>query len=237
MTQLVFGEIKADVFKKDIKNLHLSVYPPTGKVRISAPKRMTLDSIRAFVCSKIGWIKKQQAKLRAQEREAPRDYISRESHYFAGERYLLAVKACSGHPNVVLKHSTIELRVKKNASRKKKETILDEWYRQGLKDLLPKLITMWERKIGVEVVDFGVRKMKTRWGSCNRKVRRIWLNLELAKKPPECLEYVVVHEMAHLIEKGHGEKFIKLMNQYLPKWRFFREELNRFPVSHTSWKY
>lgn len=231
------GNIIVDVVQKDIKNVHLSVYPPTGRVRISAPFRMNLDTIRIFAISKLNWIKKQQTKLRNQEREAPREFLNRESHYFNGKRYLLEVIEQDAAPKVELKHSKIELYVRPQTNREKMKSILDEWYRSQLKASLPTLIEKWEKKMNVRVNEFGIKKMKTRWGTCNRKAKRIWLNLELAKKPGECLEYIVVHEMVHLLERNHNDRFTSLMNAFMPKWRFYKDELNRLSVRHEDWNY
>jgi len=237
MEQLKLGNITVDVVQKNIKNIHLSVYPPTGRVRISAPNRMDLATIRVFVISKLSWIKKQQTRLRNQEREAQREFINRESHYFNGKRYLLKMTERNAAPKVILKYSTIEIFVRPETDIVKKKSILDEWYRQKLKETLPSLIEKWEKKMNVQVNEFGIKKMKTKWGTCNRQAKRIWLNLELAKKPPECLEYIVVHEMVHLLERNHNDKFIALMNEFIPKWRFYKDELNRLPVSHVDWHY
>jgi len=237
MKQLQLGKINVDVLQKDIKNIHLSVYPPTGRVRISAPTRMDLDTIRVFAISKLSWIKKQQTKLRTQKREAPREYLNRESHYFNGKRYLLKVIEQDAVPRVELKHSKIELYIRPQTNKEKMKSILDEWYRIHLKASLPALIVKWEKKINVKVNEFGIKKMKTKWGTCNREAKRLWLNLELAKKPGECLEYIVVHEMVHLLERTHNDRFISLMNELMPKWRFYKEELNRRPLRHENWSY
>jgi predicted metal-dependent hydrolase len=236
MEQLKLGNITVDVVQKNIKNIHLSVYPPAGRVRISAPNRLDLDTIRVFVISKLGWIKKQQARLKNQEREAQREFINRESHFFNGKRYLLKVTERNAAPKVVLKHSAIELYVRPETDAVKRKFILDEWYRRKLKETVPSLIEKWEKKMNVQVNGFGIKRMKTKWGTCNRQAQRIWLNLELAKKPPECLEYVVVHEMVHLLERNHNDRFIMLMTEVMPKWRFYKDELNRLPVSHVDWK-
>ena len=237
MQQIELGNIKIDVELKNIKNIHLSVYPPNGKVKISAPDRMELDTIRVFAISKLQWIKKQQEAFRNQERETPREYLTKESHYFKGKRYLLKVIEHNAKPKVILKHSEIELYIRPNATIEKRKQILDEWYRAELKKLVPKMIEKWEKKIGVKSNEFGIKKMKTKWGTCNTKAKRIWLNLEIAKKPFECLEYIIVHELVHLLERKHNEKFIKYMNEFMPKWRFYREELNRLPFSHVDWNY
>lgn len=237
MEQLKLGNITVDVVQKNIKNIHLSVYPPAGRVRISAPNRMDLATIRVFVISKLSWIKKQQTRLRNQEREAQREFINRESHYFNGKRYLLKVTERDAAPKVVLKHSAIELYVRPETDAVKRKSILDEWYRRKLKETVPSLIEKWKKKMNVQVKEFGIKKMKTKWGTCNRQAKRIWLNLELAKKPAECLEYIVVHEMVHLLERNHNDRFIALMTEFMPKWRFYKDELNRLPVSHVDWHY
>lgn len=237
MIQIKLGNIVADVTLKDIKNVHMSVYPPTGAVRISAPSHMNLDTIRVFALSKIGWIKKQQKKLREQERETPREYLERESHYLWGKRYLLKIVEKDERPRVSLRYSTMILQVRPGATRAKKRSVLEEWYRQKLKAEIGPLVAKWEKKLGVSLDKFTVRKMKTKWGSCTPGSRSIRINLELAKKPPECLEYVVVHELVHLLEPTHNARFIALMDKFLPKWRFYRDELNRLPVAHENWKY
>jgi predicted metal-dependent hydrolase len=231
------GNFTVDVVQKDIKNIHLSVYPPTGRVRISAPLRMDLETIRIFAISKLGWIKKQQTKLRNQKREAPREYTTRESHYFLGKRYLLKIFETDSKPSVAIKHETLLLQVKSGTTPGQKQLVLQEWYREQLKDFVSKYIDKWEEKMDVKVAEFGIKKMKTKWGSCNREAKRIWINLELAKKPLDCLEYIVVHEMVHLLERKHNDRFIAYMNKFLPQWRHFKEELNRLPVSHVDWKY
>ncbi|WP_417558593.1 M48 family metallopeptidase [Mesoflavibacter zeaxanthinifaciens] len=237
MQKIELGNITIDVELKDIKNIHLSVYPPNGSVKIAAPSRMDLDTIRVFALNKLKWIKNQQATFKGQERETPREYISKESHYFKGKRYLLEVIEHPHPPNVVLNHSTIKLYVKPDTSLEKRKEILEEWYRTQLKEIVPKLITKWEHKIGVEANEYGIRKMRTKWGTCNTEAKRIWLNLELAKKPVECLEFIIVHELVHLLERSHNEVFVNYMNQFMPKWRFYREELNKLPFSHLEWKY
>lgn len=237
MEQLQLGDIIIDVEQKNIKNIHLSVYPPSGKVRIAAPLRMDMDTLRVYALTKLGWIRKQQAKIIGQNREAPREFLNRESHYYKGKRYLLKVVELDAKPNIELKHSTLVLYVRPGTPTEKRQAIIDEWYRAQLKKVLPALILKWEKTLNVKVDEFGIKKMKTRWGTCNREAKRIWLNLELAKKPLECLEYIVVHEMVHLLERRHNSIFIAYMNQFLPKWRFYKDELNRLPVRHESWNY
>lgn len=237
MAQVQLGNITVDVVLKDIKNVHLSVYPPTGRVRIAAPSRMSLDTIRVFAISKLGWIKQQQTKLREQERETPREYLNRESHFLWGKRYLLTVQEGKEGPAIELRHNRILLRVRPGTSEGKKQALFEEWYREQLKKAVLPLLAKWQPLMEVTVNRFFVRRMKTKWGSCNPRSRHIRLNTELAKKPPECLEYIVVHEMAHLIEPTHTRRFIALMDRFMPKWQFYREVLNRLPVRHETWGY
>jgi len=236
-TQIELGDITVDVVLKDIKNVHLSVYPPTGRVRISAPKRMSLDTLRVFAISKLDWIKQQQAKLREQERETPRDYVDRESHYVWGKRYLLTVIESQEPPAIELKHSRMLLRVRPGTEKPKRQAIVEEWYRGQLKEAVPTLLAKWQPLLGVRAERWFVQRMKTRWGSCNHQVRTIRLNTELAKKPAECLEYIVVHELVHLLEPTHNARFVALMDRFMPKWHFHRQALNRLPVRQEKWSY
>ena len=235
--KIELGEIAVEVVKKDIKNVHLSVHPPTGRVRISAPLRMNLDTIRVFAISKLGWIKQQQKKLRAQERETPREYLDRESHYVWGKRYLLKVVESDEAPGVELKHNKMHLRVRPRTTNEKKQAIIEEWYREELKKTVPLLVSKWQPLIGVKVQRFFVQRMKTKWGSCRSESKSIRINTELARKPAQCLEYIVVHEMIHLLEPTHNDRFTSLMDQFMPHWRFCRAELNRFPLRHDDWSY
>ncbi|MCL3781160.1 M48 family peptidase [Prolixibacteraceae bacterium JC049] len=237
MQNIKLGNIDIEVEQKDIKNIHLSVYPPNGRVRIAAPLRMDLDTIRLFAISKLQWIKAQQEKLLQQVRETPREYLERESHYFLGKRYLMKIHQANAPAKVELDHKYIHLHIKPNTSPEKRADIINEWYRKQLKQIVPQLITKWEEVIGVKSNSFGIKKMRTKWGTCNTEAKRIWLNLELAKKPKICLEYIIAHELVHLIERSHNQRFVKLMDQFMPKWRFHREELNKLPISHTDWKY
>lgn len=233
--QIELGDVRVQVIRKDIRNLHLSVYPPFGKVRISAPAGMGMDAIRAFAITKLRWIKAQQKKLRQQERETPRSYIDEESHFVWGRRYLLKLIERDAVPTIELKHKAMLVHVRPGASEEKRRQILEDWYRALLREAVSPLVSKWEALLGVNVERFFVQRMRTKWGSCNAKAGTIRLNTDLAKKPPECLEYIVVHEMAHLLEPTHGERFIALMDRFMPNWRFFREELNRLPVRHEEW--
>ena len=234
-TTIELGDVVVDVIQKDIKNVHLSVYPPTGRVRISAPNYMCLDTIRAFVISKLGWIEKQQRKLRDQVREMPREYLERESHFVWGKRYLLQVVERETAPGVKIKHNALVLQVRPGADRAKRQSVVDRWHRDQMNHDVPALIEKWEPVMGVKVRNFYVRKMKTLWGSCNPKAESIRLNSELAKRPRACLEYVVVHEMVHLLEPTHGPLFIAAMDRFMPLWRHHKDALNRLPVKHEDW--
>lgn len=235
--QIRLGTVAVDVVLKDIKNVHLSVYPPTGRVRVAAPSRMPLDAIRAFVVSRLGWIKRQQQRLRAQERETPREYLERESHYVWGARYLLTVTEADRPPAVTVKPGRMVLAVRPGAGEAARAAVVAQWYREQVKAVVTELLAKWERRLRVHVERVFVQQMKTRWGSCNPPARTIRLNTELAKKPKECLEYIVVHEMLHLIEPRHNDRFVSLMDAHLPAWRVHRAELNRAPLAHVEWKY
>ena len=226
-TQITVSGIDIDVIKKDIKNMHLSVHPPTGRVRISSPKEMKTKSIRLFAVSKLGWIKKHIRNMREQNRQSEREYIQQESHYFQGQRYLLNIIERDAPPSVEIRNKKyMDLYVRPDSDKKKKREVVKEFYREELKKQIPALIEKWEEKMSVEVMDWIVRQMKTKWGSCNSQEGRIILNLELAKKAPECLEYVVLHEMIHLQERLHTERFRALLDTYMPSWKERREELN-----------
>ncbi|MCJ7676261.1 MAG: M48 family metallopeptidase [Anaerolineales bacterium] len=234
-TQITLGEIAVDVVLKDIKNVHLSVHPPTGRVRISAPERMSIGTIRVFAISKLEWIKRQQLRLLEQERETPREYLDRESHYVWGKRYLLAVSESDEPPSIALKHSRMLLRVRPRTDGHKRQALVEAWYREQLKEAVPPLLARWEAELGVKVERFFVQRMKTKWGSCNYRARTIRLNTELVKKPRNLLEYVVVHEMIHLIAPTHSKRFLALLSKHYPAWREARAELNQLPLSAEAW--
>ncbi len=236
-TQIQLGDITIEVVHKPIKNLHLTVHPPAGRVRIAAPLRMELETIRLYAISKLDWIRKHQRKLQQQAREAPREILERESHYVWGKRYLLQITEQDAPPAVELQHATLHLRVRPGCDEARRQAILAAWYRDLLKEAIPPLIAKWETVLGVKVVGFSVRHMKTRWGSCTPSRHSIRLNTELAKKPPECLEYVLVHEMVHLLEPSHNQRFHNLMDHHLPAWPHHRETLNRLPIRYEAWRY
>ena len=224
------GDLSINVVKKDIKNLHLAVYPPDGRVRIASPLKVDDETIRLFAISKLKWIKKNQAKFQAQPRQSPREYVSGESHYYQGDRYLLNVIYHSSAPKVVVRNKTyIDLYVRHGSIQEQREQVLTNWYCQQLKSEIPQLIAKWEQVIGVSTNDWGVKKMKTRWGTCNIQAKRIWLNLELIKKPQHCLEYVIVHELVHLLERNHGDRFKAYMSRFMPNWNSYKQELNCLP--------
>jgi predicted metal-dependent hydrolase len=237
MTQIKLGDIAVDVVLKDIKNVHLSVYPPTGRVRISAPSRMSMDAIRVFAISKMDWIKQQQTTLREQEREAPREYLDRESHYVWGKRHLLTVSESDEPPLIELKHNRILLRVRPRTDEQKRQAFVEAWYREQMKEAVPPLLARWQPVLGVRVERFFVQRMKTKWGSCNSKAHTIRLNTELAKKPRSCLEYVLVHELVHILERHHNERFREYMDRFIPQWRGLRAILNQAPLRHETWTY
>jgi predicted metal-dependent hydrolase len=236
-SQIELGGITVDVVLKDIKNVHLSVHPPTGRVRISAPSRMSLDTIRIFAISKLPWIRQQQKRLREQERETPREYLDRESHYVWGRRYLLEVVVSEEPSGVLHQHRRLVLTIRPGTKRTARDALLAQWYREEVKASAPEVIAKWAPILGVHVRQFFVQQMKTKWGSCNTEARTIRLNTELAKKPKDCLDYIVLHELAHLLESKHGERFVSLMDRFMPKWQFVRQKLNRLPIRHEDWDY
>lgn len=231
LTELHIGDVAVDVVLKNIKNIHLSVYPPTGRVRISAPLNSNLDTLRIYAISKLPWIKRNQTKLQNQERETPREYLERESHYVWGRRYLLKIIELDAPPKIELKHSQLVIYVRPNTQIYQMQVILDAWYREQIRNNLPEMIGKWQGLMGVTVNNVYIQRMKTKWGSCNAKVGNIRLNSELAKKPIEYLEYVLVHEMAHIIESSHNTSFIGLLNKLMPNWKSYREQLNQLPVT------
>lgn len=233
MQQLTIGDISIDVVRKNIKNIHLAVYPPTGRVRLAAPLAAQEDVIRLYAISKLSWIKRHQRNFEEQERIPPREYKQRESHYYQGRRYLLRIIESDQSPKVVLRNKKyLELHIKPNSNQKKCHELLTKWYRKELKELIPPLIDKWEKILKVRLSGWQIKQMKTKWGSCNIEKKTILLNLELAKKQLHCLEYIIVHEMMHLHERHHNERFLGLMEKYMPLWKTYREELNRLPTSY-----
>jgi len=239
MHKITISDITIDVVRKEIKNLHLSVNPPDGKIKIASPLRIDDEAIRLFAISKISWIRKQQNKFENQARQSARGYVLGESHYLKGRRYLLNIIEEDNlkGSQIVVSNKHINLYVRNGVSVEQKKKYFIEWYRKELKHEIPVLVNKWQKKIGVELNGWQVRQMKTKWGSCNIENKTILINLELAKKPIICLVYIIVHELVHLLERYHNDRFIDLMNKYLPNWRFLREELNSFPISHGEWTY
>ena len=232
VTQFELDGFVVDVVRKNIKNVHLRVYPPPGRVQISAPTRMSLDAIRLFAASRLRWIRKQQEKQIHQERDPAREYTDGERHYVWGQRFLLQVFKENAAPSVQMRDDTLLLRIRPNANVVTRKAAVESWYRQLVKDEVPPLIAAWEARLGVTARGFFVQRMKTRWGSCNPRAGTIRLNTALASKPRECLEYVVVHEMVHLLEASHGPRFVALMDRFTPNWRDERDRLNRFSARH-----
>jgi len=230
--------LSVQVVRKDIKNLHLGVYPPNGRVRVAVPLRVSDEAVRMAVVTRLAWIKRQRAKFAGQNRQSAREFTTGESHYFLGRRYRLNVVVQDGASHVAIRnHHTIDLFVRERSDTAHRERVLLAWYRQQLKELIPPLIQKWETIVGVKVAEWGVKRMKTKWGTCNIKARRIWLNLELAKKPVQCLESIIVHEMVHLLERHHNDRFTALMDGFMPQWGHHRAEMNRAPLGHETWSY
>ena len=230
--------IAVDIVRKDIKNLHLGVYPPHGRVRVAAPLVVNDEAVRLAVIDKLAWIKRQKAKFAHQPRQSQREMVNGESHYFLGQRYRLRVHEHDGPAKVALRGvASLDLFVRQGTSPDQRETILLHWHREQLKKLIPPLLEKWQPILGVQVAHWGIKKMKTKWGSCNPISRRVWFNLELAKNPVLCLEYIVVHELVHLLERHHDERFMALMEKHMPQWRQYRKMLSVTPLGHEEWGY
>ena len=226
MNSILIRDIDIEVRRKKIKNIRLSVHPPDGRVKLSVPEKMNDDDIMIFVSSKLSWIKKQKAKFYLQDIQEANEFLSGEEHYFLGNKYLLEVFERSGKQHVEINNNEIKLYIRPDSTKEKREKIMIEWYREELKNIIPQYIEKWELIIGVKVRDWGVKLMKTRWGTCNIQAKRIWINLELAKRNPRCLEYIIVHEMVHLLERKHNDIFKAYMDKFLPNWRSINAELN-----------
>ena len=237
MTETIqLGDIAIKVTRKNIKNVHLSVHPPEGRVTLAAPSDTRLDVARAYDISKLGWIRQQQEKLQLQARETPREFIERESHYLWGRRYLLTVIEQDTKPFVRLDHKRIMLTVRPESSQAKRAQIIHEWHKSLLHAHVPELIQKWESQLGVTVTAYHLQRMKTKWGSCNHKAQRIRLNTELVKKPKDLIEYVIVHEMTHLLEPTHNDRFIAILDKHYPSWRDARAELNELTLTAENWR-
>jgi predicted metal-dependent hydrolase len=237
MSEMIqLGGIAISMTRKGIKHVHLSVHPPSGRVTMVTPLATRTEVARAYAVSKLGWIREQQAKLRGQAREAPRQFVERESHYLWGRRYLLSLREEEAKPSVRLSHRRITLSVRPGSGTAKREAVMHAWHRALLHDTLPGLIRKWEPKLGVEVTGYFLQRMKTKWGGCNHRARHIRINTELVRKPRDLLEYVVVHEMVHLTEPTHSDRFISILDCHYPSWREARAELNELPLTAEIWK-
>lgn len=237
MTEIIqLGDISIAVTRKDIKNVHLSVHPPEGRVTLSAPTDTRLEVARAYAITRLCWIREQQEKLRNQARETPREFIERESHYLWGRRHLLTVIECDARPSVTVGHKQITLSVRPGSDHAKRASVIHEWHKTLLHELIPSLINKWKLKLGVQVSGYFLQRMKTKWGSCNHKVGHIRLNTELVKKPKDLIEYVVLHEMIHLLEPVHSDRFIAILTENYPTWREARAELNELPLAAEEWR-
>lgn len=235
---LKISGVEVEVVRKGIKNLLLGVYPPEGRVRVAVPLAVSDAAVRVAVIGKLRWIRKQQAAFKHQPRETPREMVRGESHYYQGRRYRLALVETQGKCDVVLRRNGIlELHVRPTQTTEQRERVLWRWYREQLGALVPPLLEKWQPKLGVKAASWGVKKMKTKWGSCTADARRLWLNRELVKKPPECLEYIVVHELVHLLVRHHDERFTALIDRHLPKWRSTKKLLNAGTLGHAEWAY
>lgn len=229
------GEIAILVTRKAIKNVHLSVHPPDGRVTLVTPTATRLDVARAYAISKLGWIRQQQEKLRGQARETPRKFVERESHYVWGRRHLMTIKHADTKPRVTLDHKRITLTVRPGSDAQKRAEVIHDWHKSLLHTAIPPLIKKWQTKLKVHVTSYFLQRMKTKWGSCNHRARNIRLNTELVKKPKDLLEYIIVHEMVHLLEPTHSERFIAILEKHYPSWREARAELNDLPLGAETW--
>lgn len=235
-SEMKVNNIDVLVLKKNIKNFHLNVLPPSGRVRVSVPQKTNDEAIRLFVITRLPWIRKQIKSFKNQSRQTLREYVTGESHYFKGDRYLLDVIKSNDKPRIVIRNKKyIDLYVSDEMTREQKEKIFLKWYKSELKKEAEKLIEKWQKKIGVELNGWSIRRMKTKWGACNTKKKQIWINLELIKKPVNCLEYIIVHELVHLLERSHNDKFVAYMDKFIPQWRSRKEELNEMILSYDEW--
>ena len=229
------GDVVVTLTRKDVKHVHLTVHPPTGRVTLVAPRATRTEVARAYAISKLRWIRDQRAKLDAQPREVVRQFVERESHYLWGRRYLLSIDEVENKPAVKLSHRRLTLQIRPGSSAEKRAEVAHEWHKSLLHAVVPGLISKWESKLGVAASGYFLQRMKTKWGSCNPSKRHIRLNTELVKKPMDLLEYVVVHEMAHLLEPSHSERFVAILDRHWPQWRESRAELNALPLGAEQW--
>lgn len=234
--QITVGGVRVDVVRKPIKNLHLGVYPPHGRVRVAAPMGVSDDAVRLAVVTRMGWIKRQRAKFDAQSRQSARAFVSGESHFFLGQRYRLNLMDGARAGRVHVRNGrSLDLHVRAGSDQTARERVFLSWYRAELRRRATPLIAKWAAAMEIGTPAWGIKRMKTKWGTCNIEAQRIWLNLELIKKPPQCLEYIIVHELAHFFERSHSDRFVALMDRLIPHWRLLRDELNAEPLSHEAW--
>ena len=235
-TKLKTSDLQIEIVRKDIKNIHLGVYPPDGRVRVSVPLATSDETLRIFLITKSSWIKKQKGIFSKQERQTKREYVSGESHYIFGKKYQLTVKNSEAKQEIkITKKKSIELTVKSKTTIYQKQVMFEKFYRMELEKIIPKLLEKWEKKVGVKVKEVRIKKMKTKWGTCNTKDKRIWLNLELAKQPFHCIDYLLVHELVHFKERKHSKRFLQLLEKAYPKWKQSKEELNQGILSYFEW--
>lgn len=236
--QMLVAGIRVEVLRKDIKNLHVGVYPPAGRVRVAAPLLLGDDAVRLAVVSRLGWIRRQQAAFSQQPRQSQREFVSGESHYYRGRRFRLEIVEQAGPVAIALRNnSLLTMRLPAGVDAGKREALLESWYRRQLRAHIPGLLEKWLPKVGVSTPVVRIKRMKTLWGSCNAEAGRVWLNLELIKKPPSCLEFILVHELVHMVERHHSDRFVAIMDRVMPAWRLSREDLNRSPLAHQDWSY
>jgi len=235
--QIVISGIVIEVEKKRVKNLRLTVHPPDGTVKISAPLLYKDAAIRAFLESKLHWIKKHRDKYNGKEKPVVPEYVSGEIHSYLGECYVLQLVNHNKPPRIEIANGRIDLYIVEGSTKQQRKKAIDEWYRKQLKEISSPLISKWENIMGVSVNEFGIKNMKTRWGSCNIRAKRIWLNLELARKPFHCLEFIIVHELVHLLERNHNAKFKSYMDEFMPGWRSYKDELNKCPIKKLDWEF
>lgn len=237
-SQIDVSGIPIEIHRKGIKNLHVGVYPPNGKVRVAVPPHLDDEAVRLAIVSRLRWIQRQRKSFAEQARQSRREMVTGESHYYRGQRYRLDIVERAGKSGMRLANNrTMELRVPPGTDVAARLRVLERWYRKELRSLIPELLAVWEPIVGEEVNEWRIKRMKTRWGSCNIQAKRILLNLDLIQKPPVCLEYVLVHEMVHLLERHHSDRFRELMDRFMPDWRVRRDELNKAPLSHEGWSY
>lgn len=233
---LSVGGMSIDLVRKSIKNLHLAVYPPDGRVRVAAPWHVSEDAIRLAVATRVAWINRQRRRFLAQDRQSKREYISGETHYFLGRAYRLQLHRTGGNFRIRLAGSNkIEFFAPVDADRTDRELALLRWHRRELRKRVELEAAKWSARLGIDFPLIGIKRMRTRWGTSNPSSRRIWLNLELAQKPPRCVSYIVLHELVHFLHRTHGEEFVSTLDALMPNWRSVKNELNELPLAYHPW--